>query len=88
MAYNRINYLHKVADVQRLTNERYEIGRQNRCYRWVWRNYVYPFHHIGYRAYLRLLGMNVTKELAKEQQRINGTEKVSQCGYLFDINEF
>ena len=71
MAYNRLNYLKKVVKIQQLTNEHYEIGRQDRCYKWVWKYYIQPTFYIGYGAYIKVLGINVKLELNKEYNKID-----------------
>lgn len=70
MAYNRLNYLERVREVQRAALEKYEMGRQDRCWRWVWRNFIRDRYHINYQAFLNMLKINVESELKGEQKRI------------------
>lgn len=67
MAYNRINHLHKVADIQNYARQYYEQGRQDRNWRWVWRNHIYPKCHISYFQFTRMNKIDVSKELEQEQ---------------------
>lgn len=69
MAYNRKNYLKKVADIQTFARQYYESGRQDRNWRWVWRNHINPRHHLCYHGFLRIMRIDVAKELEKEEQR-------------------
>ena len=32
--------------------QHYEVGNQSKCYKAVWRNYIYPMFGISYRTYL------------------------------------
>lgn len=38
--------------------QHYEAGRQDRCFLYVYRNYIYPKFGISYRTYLRYLKKN------------------------------
>lgn len=53
--------------VAEITNQHYEIGRLDRCYKAVWRRYIYPIYPMNYRTYLRYINTNYKKEI-KEQQ--------------------
>ena len=53
MAYNNKNFLKRRAAAVRLANEYYEPGRQDRCYKWVWRKHIYPIYQVEYDTLLR-----------------------------------
>ena len=52
MAYDNKNFLKKREAAVRLANEYYEPGRQDRCYKWVWRKYIQPLYHIEYKTFM------------------------------------
>lgn len=53
MAYNRKNHIRKQLHALTVTEQYYEPGRQDRCYRWVWQKYIRDQFHIEYDTYLR-----------------------------------
>nr|DAX40464.1 MAG TPA: hypothetical protein [Caudoviricetes sp.] len=52
--------LERVKAVRVITEQHYEAGNNSRCYKSVWRNYVYPAYKICYRTYLNYLGIPTT----------------------------
>lgn len=48
--------------IRRITEEHYEPGNQARCYKAVWRKYIYPTFGICYNTYLAYLGVPVPPE--------------------------
>lgn len=48
----------RIANVLAIVNEHYEPGVQSKCYREVWRRYVYPVYPMCYRTLLTYLGTN------------------------------
>lgn len=61
MGYHR-NTLKRIELVCRLVKMYYEPGRRDRCYKEVWRRYVYPVYPMCYRTFLRYIGVNVERE--------------------------
>lgn len=49
--------LARVEMIKQLTREHYEEGNQARCYKAVWRSYIFPKYKICYRTYLSYLGI-------------------------------
>ena len=41
--------------IQQITQKYYEEGSQAKCYRAIWRNYIYPQFGIHYRTYLNYI---------------------------------
>ncbi|MDE5944543.1 MAG: hypothetical protein K2K83_02630 [Rikenella sp.] len=62
MAYNKKGYYKRAKALQELTAQHYEPERHDRCYKWVWRKYVYPQFGICYHSYLRYLHTEVPAE--------------------------
>ncbi|HJE88605.1 hypothetical protein [Rikenella microfusus] len=62
MAYNKKGYYKRAKALQELTARYYEPERHDRCYKWVWRKYVYPQFGICYHSYLRYLHTAVPGE--------------------------
>ena len=59
------NTLRRIEHVATLTNRYYEAGRLDRCYKAVWRKYIYPVYPMDYRTYLRYLNVNYKRELKR-----------------------
>lgn len=62
MAYNKKGYYKRAKALQELTAQHYEPERHDRCYKWVWRKFVYPQFGICYHSYLRYLHTPVPAE--------------------------
>ena len=60
------NTLRRIEHVARMTNLHYEAGRLDRCYKAVWRKYIYPVYPMDYRTYLRYLNVNYKRELREK----------------------
>lgn len=52
----------KAKQLRIITERHYEAGNQRKCYKAVWRSYVYPLYKIDYRTYLRLLDIPLPPE--------------------------
>lgn len=48
--------------IRALTELHYEPGNNARCYKSVWRRYIYPVYPMCYRTYLNYLNMEVEPE--------------------------
>lgn len=51
------NQRRKVKLIQEITQRYYEPGRQDRCYKAVWKHYIYPIYPMCYRTYLNYISM-------------------------------
>ena len=49
------NTINRIKKVKEITLREYEIGNQKRCYKQVWRKYVYPIYPMSYKTYLRYI---------------------------------
>ena len=47
----------------------YEPGRRDRCYKEVWRRYVYPVYPMCYRTFLNYIGVNIHQERTRNEDR-------------------
>lgn len=81
MAYTRFNYLERVREIQQYARAWYEPGRQDRCWRWVWKHHVRDKYFMDYQTFLNMLKIDVEKDVEKEQRRL--VEK-SQKDTLFE----
>lgn len=61
MGYHR-NTLRRIALVCEIVNKHYEPGRQDRCYKEVWRRYVNPVYPCCYRTFLNYIGVNIAQQ--------------------------
>lgn len=62
MAYNRRNFLTRIAKVQEITLEHTHKGVNQE---WIYANLVYPNYTISRRTYYNWLGVNARQELKK-----------------------
>lgn len=68
-----INTLRRIQRVCEITNEHYEPGNLRKCYKAVFREYVYPIYPMCYRTYLNYLStplgeLKQIEQEADEQQ--------------------
>lgn len=49
--------IERVRMVRAITMQHYESGNQSRCYKAIWRQYIFPKFKICYRTYLNYLGI-------------------------------
>lgn len=70
MSYHE-NTLMRIRNVCEITQQHYEPGRKDRCYKEIWRRYVYPIYPCCYRTYLTYIGINVEKELKSIAEKKN-----------------
>ncbi len=59
--------LSRVRVAREITKQHYEAGNNSRCYKAVWRHYVYPALGCCYRTYLNYLGIPVNSDKATKQ---------------------
>lgn len=67
MSYNKKGYYKRAQKIQQIAKEFYEPGRQDRCYKWVWRYHVLPVYGIQYRAFLTYLKVEIPDDLERHQ---------------------
>lgn len=60
------NTLLRMKNVCEIAAKYYEPGRADRCYKEVWRRYVYPVYPCCYRTFLNYIGVPVDAELKKQ----------------------
>ena len=70
--------LARVIAIRAITEKHYEAGNNSRCYKSVWRYYVFPIYGCCYRTYLNYLGIP-TDPSSKEED----PQQLS----LFDFDE-
>ena len=59
--------LSRVEAIKEITQLHYEEGNNSRCYKSVWRFYVYPKYRICYRTYLNYLGISPESDQDDQQ---------------------
>ena len=62
MAKKHKNTLLRIKKVCDITQQHYELGRQDRCYKAVWRNYVFPVYPMHYRTFLNYINTPLAEE--------------------------
>ena len=66
MGYHK-NTLRRIALVRDIVNNHYEPGRNDRCYKEVWRRYVYPVYPMCYRTFLNYIGVNIAQQTKRNE---------------------
>ena len=61
-------YYIRVANMQRIAREHYEPGRQDRCYKWVWRKYIVPMYGVSYITFMQSLKVDIPEEPKEDAQ--------------------
>ncbi len=49
--------IERAKNIRELTERYYEPGNNARCYKRIWRRYIYPIYPMSYWTYLRYLGI-------------------------------
>lgn len=63
MAKGRYKSTSKRTEIYRaVTMQHYEEGNQSKCYKAVWRNFIYPMFGISYRTYLNHINAKPTTD--------------------------
>lgn len=61
MAYNKINLLNKIIEIQELTM--YQYHKEGLTYKEIYWQYIFPKYHISYRTFHTYLGTPAKKQL-------------------------
>ncbi len=64
-----INVLKRIAIVQSIVNEKYEVGNQSKSKRQVWRHHVNAVYPMGERTFYRYINTDVEREMAEIDKR-------------------
>ena len=62
MAYNNINKLILIRDIQNIILERQAMGDSNET---IYHTYIYPTYHISRRSFYNYMGINAKAKLRK-----------------------
>lgn len=57
--------------MKQITAEHYEAGNQAKCYKAVWRRWIWPQFKICYRTYLNLIGIDPDTDERKPPDQPN-----------------
>lgn len=69
MAKGRYKSTSKRTEIYRaVTMQHYEEGNQSKCYKAVWRNYIYPQFGICYRTYLNHINAKPDSQIIDKSQ--------------------
>lgn len=49
----------RIKQIREITQKHYEEGNQSKCYRAIWRNYIYPVFGVCYRTYLTYVNTSI-----------------------------
>ncbi|GAD07592.1 hypothetical protein [Porphyromonas crevioricanis] len=77
------NTLRRIAAVQAIVAQHYEKGRRDRCYREVWRRYVYPVYPISYATFKNYMSVDIVGA-SKRMTRAKNAVSVHYERLLFD----
>ena len=65
----RRSYLIRIREVQQFALRYYEKGRHDKCFKQVWKKYVFPRFGINYNTFLRYMKTDVDKLLGQAERR-------------------
>ena len=54
--------LERAKKIRSLTERYYESGNNSRCYKAVWKKFVYPIYPMSYHTYLSYIGLPTTHQ--------------------------
>lgn len=57
--YNSNNKLRLISKIQNIAKEHL---KDDRSYKWIWRNKVYPIYFIGYTTFMNYMGVSRVKD--------------------------
>ena len=60
--------LARAEKIKALTALHYEAGNQAKCYKAVWRQWIYPEFRVSYGTYLRLMGLPPETDIRQDTQ--------------------
>lgn len=65
----RRSYLIRIREVQQFALRYYEKGRHDKCFKQVWKKYVFPRFGINYNIFLRYMKTDVDKLLGQAEKQ-------------------
>ena len=65
----RRSYLIRIREVQQFALRYYEKGRHDKCFKQVWKKYVFPRFGINYNTFLRYMKTDVDKLLGQAEKQ-------------------
>ena len=68
MAYNKKGYYLRARVIQEITKQYYEPENHAKCYKMVWKKYIYPRFGICYHSYLKYMKIQAPEVTANEIQ--------------------
>ena len=60
--------IRRAENIRKLTQMYYEPGNLARCYKSVWRRYIYPIYPMCYKTYLNYLGIPTSEQSQQTRQ--------------------
>jgi hypothetical protein len=78
MAFNPLYSLQLAEQVQAISQQHYEPGRQDRNYHAVWKYYIWPQFHIKYKTFLRYMKIDVAAEKERLEALNNGSSQQAE----------
>lgn len=84
------NTILRMQHVREIVRQHYESGNLAKCYKQVWRHYVYPKYPMCYRTFLSYLNLSDAELQAALREEDEGRNSATPRYYsptLFDFND-
>lgn len=66
----------RIKEILEIVDRNYEIGNQKRCYKAIWRDFIYPKYGICYDTFLSYIGVKPS-ELKDDDNEIQDPNQLS-----------
>ena len=77
MAYNKKGYYLRARLIKEITAQYYEPENHAKCYKMVWKKYIYPRFGICYRTYLKYMKVQEPQPKQDTQLKIHFTDPIN-----------
>ncbi len=61
----------RIKEILEIVDRNYEIGNQKRCYKAIWRDFIYPKYGICYDTFLSYIGVKPSELEDEEPEKKN-----------------
>lgn len=86
MAYNKKGYYQRAAIIQAIAAQHYQPERHDRCYKWVWKKFIYPRYGMCYMSFLRYLHLDLPEQYTQAACVEMAENKVYANSFKSNIN--
>ena len=59
----------RIKEILEIVDKHYEVGNQKRCYKAIWRDFIYPKYGVCYDTFLSYIGVKPSELEAEEPEK-------------------